>query len=68
MSSLVQSLRDNVVYASGYLSGRSSGFPHNLSDAYALFASKFTSLLSIPLPFLSFLAFPFVSASHTVLR
>lgn len=64
---IVQSIRDNVVYASGYLSGRSSGFPHSLSDAYALFASKLTGLLSLPLPFLSFLAFPFFGGTSTTI-
>lgn len=63
----VHTIRDNAVYASGYLSGRSSGFPHSLSDAYALLASKFTSLLSLPLPFLSFLAFPFFGGTSTTI-
>jgi len=57
--SLAQSLRDNVVYATGYLSGRSTGFPSSLSDVYAVLVSRLTTLVSLPLPFLSFLAFPF---------
>lgn len=65
--SFLQPIRDNVVYATGYLSGRSSGFPHSLSDAYSLFASKLTSLLALPLPFLSFLAFPFFGGTSTTI-
>lgn len=65
--SLLQSIRDKAVYSTGYLSGRSSGLPSSLSDAYALVASKTTSLLSLPLPFLSFLAFPFFGGTSTII-
>lgn len=64
---LVHAIRDRVVYATGYLAGRSSAFPHSLSHAYALLASKLTSWLSLPLPFLSFLAFPFFGGTSTTL-
>ena len=64
--SLPQVIRDKAVYTTGWLSGRSSGWPGSFSDAYALVASKFTSLLSLPLPFLSFLAFPFFGGKHVV--
>ena len=63
MASL-QSIRDNLVYGSGYVAGRS---PHSLSDVYAKIISKLTTLVSLPLPFLSFLALPFFSGTSTTI-
>ncbi|KAK3696559.1 hypothetical protein LTR37_017901 [Vermiconidia calcicola] len=65
MASIQQSIRDSVVYASGYLKGRSFTVPTNFSELYAFATSKLTSLVSVPLPFLSFLALPFFSGTST---
>lgn len=65
MTSIAQSLRDNIVYATGYLQGRSYAFPRSVSEVYAMATSKLTSLIALPLPFLSFLALPFFSGTST---
>ena len=67
MASLAQSIRDNVVYASGYFQGRSYQLPRSFAELYAVLVSKVTSLISLPLPFLSFLALPFFSGSSTTI-
>lgn len=64
MASVVNYARDNIVYASGYLAGR---WPRSISDIYATLVSKLTSFLSLPLPFLSFLALPFFGSTSTTL-
>ena len=61
----LQSIRDNALYAYGYVQGRSFLLPHSLSDVYALAVSKLTSLIALPLPFFSFLALPFFGGTST---
>lgn len=67
MSSLVQAVRDRVVYSSGYLEGRSFAIPRSLTDIYGFLVSKLMHLVSLPLPFLSFLVIPFFSGSSTTI-
>ncbi|KAK3720381.1 hypothetical protein LTR37_003792 [Vermiconidia calcicola] len=67
MASIQQLIRDNAVYASGYLKGRSFTVPTSFSELYAFTTSKLTSLVSVPLPFLSFLALPFFSGTSTTI-
>ena len=68
MASIAQSVRDNLVYASGYLKGRSFTIPTSPSELYGTVVSRFTSLVSLPLPFLSFLALPFFSGTSTTVN
>ena len=64
MSSIVQSMRDNVLYSLGYAKGRSFSLPTSFSEL----VSKATSFVSLPLPFLSFLALPFFSGTSTTVN
>ena len=68
MAALQQSIRDNVLYAYGYLQGRSFTLPHNASQLYAWAISKVTSFIALPLPFLSFLALPFYGGTSTTIN
>lgn len=61
---MMQAIRDNIVYASGYLKGRSFSLP----TSFAELVSKATSFVSLPLPFLSFLALPFFSGTSTTVN
>lgn len=65
MAALQQTIRDNFLYASGYLQGRTFSLPHSVSDLYGLAISKATSFIALPLPFLSFLALPFLGSTST---
>lgn len=67
MAAIQQSLRDSLLYASGYLKGRSFAFPTNFSDLYARAVSTLGKLVSLPLPFLSFLALPFFGSTSTTI-
>ena len=67
-SSVAQAIRDNVVYATGYLQGRSYQLPRSFSGLYGVLISKVTSLVALPLPFLSFLALPFFSGTSTTVN
>lgn len=58
MASLVHSVREQLQYSWGYVQGRSFAFPHSISDVYGRLIAKATSLVSLPLPLLSFLALP----------
>jgi hypothetical protein len=60
-----QAIRENLVYASGYLKGRSFNFPTSLFELYGVTVGKVTNLLALPLPFLSFLALPIFGSSST---
>ena len=68
MAGLQQSIRDNVVYATGYVQGRSFALPHSFGELYGLLVSKVTGLIALPLPFLSFLALPFYTGSSTTIN
>ncbi|KAK3056137.1 hypothetical protein LTR09_002643 [Extremus antarcticus] len=68
MAAIQQSIRDNLVYASGYVKGRSFTVPTSFSELYGVTFGKITSLLSLPLPFLSFLALPFFGTSTTTIN
>lgn len=67
MAAVVQAVRDRISYSEGWLQGRSHGFPSNVADIYGIVVGKTTKLLSLPLPFLSFLAVPFFSGTSTTL-
>ena len=67
MASLIHSIRDNAVYASGYLQGRYFALPRSITELYALLASKFTRLITLPLPFLSFVLLPFFGSTSTTI-
>jgi hypothetical protein len=68
MSSLVQAVRDNLYYSSGYVRGRGVPWPSSLSGLYGTVVAKTTYLVSLPLPFLSFLALPFFSGTSTTVN
>lgn len=68
MSSLVRSLRDSLYYSSGYVRGRGVPWPSSLSELYGTVVAKTTYLVSLPLPFLSFLALPFFSGTSTTVN
>lgn len=65
MAALQQTIRDNVLYAYGYLQGRTFAFPRSISELYGLAVSKVTSFISLPLPLLSFLALPLFGGTST---
>ncbi|KAK3069402.1 hypothetical protein LTR53_012276 [Teratosphaeriaceae sp. CCFEE 6253] len=67
MAVLEQWLRDKIVYASGYLQGRSYSLARSSSPSavYGALVAKATSFIALPLPLLSFLAVPFVGGSST---
>ena len=67
MSSLVQSVRDSLYYSSGYVKGRGVPWPTSPSAFYGSVVAKITRLVSLPLPFLSFLALPFFGNTSTTL-
>ncbi|KAK5167971.1 uncharacterized protein LTR77_006538 [Saxophila tyrrhenica] len=68
MAAIQQSLRDHLLYASGYLKGRSFTVPTSFSQLYGVTVARFTNLLSLPLPFLSFLALPVLGTSTTTIN
>jgi hypothetical protein len=59
----MQALRDNALYAYGYLQGRFFSLPRSPAELYGRLVSKATSFISLPLPLLSFLALPFFGGS-----
>lgn len=61
----LQALRDQIVYYYGYSQGRGLSFNDLFSRTYAQMLSQVSSLLTIPLPLLSFLAVPFFGSSST---
>lgn len=58
--------QNSIHYALGYLSGRSYAFPSSLSDLYGFTVSKVTSIATLPLPLLSFVAIPFFGTPTTI--
>lgn len=67
MSSLLAAVRDNLWYSRGFLEGRWYSLPSSLTGWYGVGVSKLASLISLPLPFLSFLALPFFGGTSTSL-
>jgi len=61
----LQQLRDQALYVSGYLQGRQLSFTGHASKIYGILISKMSSFISLPLPFLSFLALPFFGSTST---
>jgi len=68
MSAIQRSIRETVLYAYGYAQGRLFSFPRSASQLYATLISRLTSVVSLPLPFLSFLALPFYGGTSTTLN
>ncbi|THY08637.1 sterol desaturase family [Aureobasidium pullulans] len=62
-----QALRDEVVYYYGYSQGRGFSISDILSRSSAKMLSQVSSLMTIPLPLLSFLAVPFFGSSSTTI-
>ena len=67
MASVLQAVRDRVAYSEGWLQGRSYALPRTISELVNGLVSKVTSLVSLPLPFLSFLVLPFFSGTSTTI-
>ncbi|PPJ61295.1 hypothetical protein CBER1_05094 [Cercospora berteroae] len=61
----MQAVRDKLVYGSGYLSGRSAGWPTGFWELYGTIMSKVTGMLTLPLPLVSFVAIPLYGGSST---
>lgn len=68
MSAIQQYVREKVLYATGYYSGRFYSLPGNLSQVYAFLIAKVTRLVSLPLPLLSFLALPLYGGTSTTIN
>lgn len=64
MAAIAQAIRDRFFFSEGWLHGTA---PRGLGDLYGVVVGKITSLISLPLPFLSFLAVPFFSGTSTTL-
>lgn len=60
-----QTLRDNAEYALGYAQGRQYHLTDTASRLYAFAIARMSSLISLPLPLLSFLALPFFGSTTT---
>lgn len=67
MASVAQALRDRIAYSEGWIQGRSYILPRSVTDLWGVIVGKLTSLVSLPLPFLSFLAVPFFGSTSTTL-
>ncbi|KAF2486802.1 hypothetical protein BDY17DRAFT_236931, partial [Neohortaea acidophila] len=67
MASLVHALRDRFFHSTGYLQGSAWALPRNFTDVYGFFVAKLTRLLALPLPFISFLAVPFLGGTSTTI-
>ncbi|CAD0096707.1 unnamed protein product [Aureobasidium vineae] len=63
----LQALRDELVYYYGYSQGRGFSIGDLLSRTSAKLLSQVSSLMTIPLPLLSFLAVPFFGSSSTTI-
>ena len=63
----LQALRDELVYYYGYSQGRGFSISDLFSRASAKLLSQVSSLMTIPLPLLSFLAVPFFGSSSTTI-
>ena len=61
----LQALRDELVYYYGYTQGRGFSVGDLFSRTSAKLLSQVSSLMTIPLPLLSFLAVPFFGSSST---
>lgn len=55
---LIQYARDNAQYGWGYFQGRAYALPRSFSDVYGQLVAKTTSLITLPLPLLSFFLLP----------
>ena len=66
----MSSLQSTLQYYSGYLTGLRTTplIPTSLTQLSTLFLSRATSLISLPLPFLSFLALPFFGGTATTVN
>ncbi|KAL1306977.1 hypothetical protein AAFC00_005610 [Neodothiora populina] len=64
----LQTIRDSIVYNHGYFEGRTSSVTDFLWSLYGTAMSKATSVASIPLPMLSFLALPFFGSTSTTIN
>lgn len=62
---LLQTVRDNVLYNYGYFQGKSFSLSGSLSNIYGLLISRVSTFVSLPLPLLSFLALPFFGSTST---
>ncbi|KAM0722941.1 hypothetical protein Q7P37_001139 [Cladosporium fusiforme] len=67
LSAWQQTLRDKLLWSSGYFQGRTIVLPHSFSEVYALVISKATRFAALPLPLLSFLALPIFGGTSTSL-
>lgn len=65
MSAVSQYIHDKALYASAYLQGRLYALPRGPTELYGVVVSRLTSILALPLPFLSFLVIPFYGGSST---
>lgn len=63
-----QTIRDTIAYNHGYFQGRSLSLTDNLWSMYGTVLSKATSMISIPLPLLSFAALPFFGSTSTTIN
>ncbi|KAG9599127.1 sterol desaturase family, partial [Aureobasidium melanogenum] len=63
----LQALRDELVYYYGYSQGRGFSISDLFSRTSAKILSEVTSLMTLPLPLLSFLAVPFFGSSSTTI-
>jgi hypothetical protein len=67
LSAWQQALRDKVLWSYGYFQGRSVLLPRSVPELYGMAMSKVTSLVALPLPFLSILALPVFGGKSTSL-
>lgn len=64
----LQAIRDSFNYNHGYFQGRTLSLTDSVWSIYGLTMSKITSIVSIPLPLLSFLALPFFGSTSTTIN
>ncbi len=67
MTAVAQAIRDRLLYYTGYARASSISLPTSVTDFYGFVVSNLTRLISLPLPFLSFLVVPFFSGTSTTI-
>ncbi|KAK5130220.1 hypothetical protein LTR08_002305 [Meristemomyces frigidus] len=64
----MSTLREQLVHAYGFLQERTPWLPRSTSELYGQLLSKFTGLVSLPIPLVSFLALPFFGGSSATVN
>lgn len=64
----LQAARDYIIYNHGYFSAKSGSLSSSMWNLYGTAISKASSVISVPLPILSFIALPFFGSTSTTIN